>query len=226
MIKRLHRGVLVALEGIDGSGKTTLARALADKLKERGMPVVLTKEPGATSLGIKIRELVQHEKQAISPVAESFLFAADRAQHIAHLVKPALASGSIVISDRMADSTRAYQGFARGVNRPFLEAIIAGALDGVAPDIVFYCALDLDTALQRLAQRRQEASRFEKENRSFYESVIQGFEEIFATRPDVVRLDAGQSAETLVDVAHRFLIDWLSKNSHKDIHLTGLNFDE
>ena len=106
----LSGGFLIALEGIDGSGKSTLASNLGRLLQENGIPVLLTKEPGGTLLGVEVRRIVQRSPHAISPIAEAFLFAADRAQHIAQVIKPALADGQVVISDRMADSTRAYAG--------------------------------------------------------------------------------------------------------------------
>ncbi len=209
----LSGGFLIALEGIDGSGKSTLASNLGRLLQENGIPVLLTKEPGGTPLGVEVRRIVQGSPHAISPIAEAFLFAADRAQHIAQVIKPALANGQVVISDRMADSTRAYQGFGRGLDASFLELVIAGALDGVVPDLVLYLALDSKTALGRLASRSLRLSRFEKERPSFYDDVMRGFDTIFAQCPYAKKIDAGGSPDDIARQAYEQVLDALKKKN-------------
>src|SRR3990167_1766176 len=161
-MKKLSRGALIVLEGLDGSGKTTLAKLLAQRMEVAGYPVVLTKEPGATTFGSEIRKILNFAEFPIVPRAELFLYAADRAQHIAEIVKPALVTSKLVISDRMADSTRAYQGFGRNLDKDMIESIINLALDGVKPDLIFYCVVDVDTAQKRSAKRAK-LSRFERE---------------------------------------------------------------
>jgi dTMP kinase len=225
-MRSLQRGILIALEGIDGSGKTTLAHRLALRFENDQLPVILTKEPGATELGKDIRVLVQSKDYSISPEAEAFLFAADRAQHIAQVVKPALANNYLVISDRMADSSRAYQGFGRGVDRDLLEAMIAGALQGITPDLVVYLALDAQNALARVRARQKgcsaeavqakHMSRIEKEGDLFYSAVAQGFETIFACSPQVLRLDALQEPQALEEEAYSLIYRWLIE--HRVLH--------
>lgn len=209
-MKNLKRGVLITFEGIDGSGKTTLAGNLSTLFEQEGLNVMLTKEPGGTPLGADIRNIVQYQTTGLNSLTELFLFAADRAQHIAEKVKPALIDKKLVFSDRMADSTRAYQGYGRGIDQAFLETIINRAVQGVKPDIVFYLALDIDTAWKRLMQRPESLTRFEKQDRAFYEAIIKGFNTLFAQRSDVVFLDAQESPQALTEKSYAYILEWLS----------------
>jgi dTMP kinase len=192
--KVLSKGLLIALEGIDGSGKTTLARTLSAVLQAEGYPVILTREPGGTELGKNIRAVVQHSPVRPQPKSEFLLFAADRAHHIETLVKPALAQKKIVISDRMSDSSLAYQGYGRGVDIDMIEQINRWAMDGIQPDITIYVKVDPQTAHERTAHRG-ELSNFEQEKRDFFERVVRGFEVIFHNRKDVLVIDGLQSPE-------------------------------
>lgn len=206
----LRRGVLITFEGIDGSGKTTLAKELSKKLQAAGLDLILTKEPGATSVGTDIRSLVQHQASKLHRLAELFLFAADRAQHVAEVVKPALQSKKLVLSDRMADSSRAYQGFGRRIDKDFLESVIDKALQGIKPDIVFYLMLDTQKAWQRILNRKEKLTRFEAQDKDFYEAVIRGFNTIFAERPEVVFLNAEQTPQELLEKAYTYTLEWLN----------------
>src|SRR3990172_1551765 len=117
------RGLLITLEGIDGSGKSTLANAIVTALTTLGKHVVLTKEPGGTALRTELRAILQTQKNPVCDKAEFLLFAADRSQHFKELIVPALEQGQIVISDRMADSSLAYQGFGRGLDKEMISSI-------------------------------------------------------------------------------------------------------
>lgn len=194
-MKRLKRGVLIAIEGIDGSGKTTLARNLAAAMADCDIPVILTKEPGSTPLGAHIRQIL--ETSTVNPVTETLLFAADRAQHTAEIVKPALESGKLIISDRMADSTRAYQGYGRGIDKQMIEQVTQWALNGIKPDLIFYLAIDVETAHQRIRARNQPLAPFEKQGDDFLERVRSGFEELFKNRKEVLWCDARQPMDVL-----------------------------
>ncbi len=205
----LDRGVLITFEGIDGSGKSTLSKLLTQKLQEAGFEPLLTKEPGGTSVGSDIRNLVQHQASKLNPLAELFLFAADRAQHVAEVVKPALHEKRLVLSDRMADSSRAYQGFGRRVDRNFLESVIDKAVQGIKPDVVFYLVLDPEKAWERIIARKEKLTRFEAQDKDFYRAVITGFNTIFADRPEVVFLNAEQSPESLLEKTYEYTIQWL-----------------
>src|SRR3972149_5899470 len=123
--------MLITLEGIDGSGKSTLAKKMADTLHN----VVLTKEPGGSALGKKLREILQMQPVPITPIAEFLLFAADRAQHFDEVVIPALEQNKIVISDRMADSSLVYQGYGRGINMENIKLVNKWVMQDITPDI-------------------------------------------------------------------------------------------
>ncbi len=209
-MKRLQRGVLITFEGIDGCGKSTLARGLADVLRQHSFDVVLTKEPGATGVGTKIRTLVQEEREEISPVAEALLFAADRALHIDQVVRPALHEHKMVISDRMADSSRVYQGCARGVDRDRLEHVTEWVMDGTVPDLTFFVELSIDEAGDRMKNRKN-PSRFEQEARDFHTAVLEGYNALYAGKEHVLRLDGRMTPHALVKKAYTLTESWLAK---------------
>src|ERR1700730_16197149 len=132
----MNKGMLIVIEGIDGAGKSTLAKSLADILTTQGNTVLLTKEPGGSQLGKQLRTILQNQPIPITPIAEYLLFAADRAQHIEQVVKPALERGAIVISDRMGDSSLAYQGYGRGIDKNNIRTVNQWAMQGLTPDLV------------------------------------------------------------------------------------------
>ena len=208
-MKRLQRGVLIALEGFDGSGKSTLAKNVFAQMQAEGWPILLTYEPGDTPIGGEIRRILQDNRKAMMPKTEFLLYSADRAQHIADVVKPALDRGMIVISDRMADSSRAYQGYGRGLDPDVIEDVAAWVMNGIKPDLTLYLVLDVKTALERIYARKEELTRIESEKQVFFERVIGGFEKIFAGRSDVVRLDARTDREILARQAFDAITDFL-----------------
>src|SRR3990172_425114 len=157
------RGLLITLEGIDGSGKSTLVKAIVTALTALGKPVVLTKEPGGTALGKELRAILQTQKNPVCNKAEFLLFAADRAQHFKQLIVPALEQGQIVISDRMADSSLAYQGYGRGIDRNMITTINSWAMQGIVPDLTIFLRLTPAKALERAQGRREAPTAFEQE---------------------------------------------------------------
>lgn len=193
-------GCLITIEGIDGCGKSTLSRALENELKKAGHSVLLTREPGATALGKEVRALVQSTHGTTS-LAEFFLFAADRAQHVAHVVKPALEKGMIVISDRMADSSRAYQGYGRGLDLARIDMVNNWAMDGLVPDLTLYVAVPVEVASSRIAARNEATTVFEQEKQDFFQRIAQGFEATFAQRSSVARLDGCQDKQVILEQA-------------------------
>jgi dTMP kinase len=173
----------ISFEGIEGCGKSTQARSLGASLRGLGHPVVLTQEPGGTEIGLRIRELVLGERgHGLSPVAELLLFFADRAQHVAQRVRPALAEGSVVISDRYADSSRAYQGIGRGLDPQGLEAALLLATGGLTPDLTLLIDVPVEVGLGRVRARGR-SDRLESEALAFHERVRQGYLVLAAREP-------------------------------------------
>lgn len=200
-------GMLIVIEGIDGAGKSTLAQGLAQRLKVPGQEIVLTKQPGGSLLGKELRAILQTQPIPITPVAEYLLFAADRAQHIQEVIKPALARGAIVISDRMADSSLAYQGYGRGVDCNQIRTINKWVMQGVQPDIIFYLKISSHKAAQRI-QTRTSLTAFEKEQMTFTEKLIAGFSEIFTQRENVITLDGSLTPDMVTSLAHKAVHKW------------------
>src|SRR3990167_6334679 len=193
----LKKGILISFEGIDGSGKTTLITKVFQALKQLEFPVLLTKEPGATALGANLRSLVHDRPFLINAKAEYLLFAADRAQHFEEIIIPALQTNTLILSDRLADSSLVYQGYGRGLDLSMIQTINNWAMDGITPDLTVYIKLPLAVALERLRVRKQTLTYFEKEKKDFTEKLIEGFNTIFAKHPNVVYLDGQESPEIL-----------------------------
>jgi dTMP kinase len=207
MIKKpLYEGRLISVEGIDGSGKTTLAKCITQELEEQGFKTLFTQEPGGTDLGTTLRHILHTQKAHVCDTAEFLLFAADRAQHFHQIIVPALQDGMIVISDRLADSSLAYQGYGRELDRTMITTINQWAMQDINPDITFFLHIDPDQALSRVLGRKEELTSFEQEKLNFWHRVADGYEKIFASRTNVIMLDATQSQETLCKQAMQALL--------------------
>ncbi len=177
------RGKFITFEGIDGSGKTTQLRMLAGDLRVRGANVITTMEPGGTPLGRRLRESFLETEEAVAPLAELLLFAADRAQHVELLVKPALEEGKIVISDRYADATFAYQGAGRGFPETLVNQIIKIATGGLKSDLTLFFDVSIEKALTRTHSRDaagEKKNRMDLETTEFYDRVRQAYLKIAA----------------------------------------------
>ena len=209
MKKREQKGILITFEGIDGSGKSSAARGLYEDLKDK-YPVVLTREPGATQLGDILRNILQNRTFSMGAQAEYLLFAANRAQHFDEIVLPALEAGTIVISDRMADSSFAYQGFGKGVDPSMIALINDWVMKHREPDATVYLEIDFKAALKRLAHRKEQATVFEREQASFFKRVTEGFEEAFKKRSGILRIDGAQPSEVVRDIVQKRVIDFLN----------------
>ena len=190
-----RRGKYIAFEGWEASGKSTQARLLSQRLD-----AVLTREPGGTALGLAIRDLLLGNGPAPTERAEALLFAADRAQHLAEIVEPALAEGRDVITDRSYGSTLAYQGYGRGQSIEALMRLVEWTSGGLLPDLVVLLTVAVDTADGRLGDQRD---RMESEDGDFATRVVEGFTALAEADPDrwVVVDGAGSIEEVAARVA-------------------------
>lgn len=212
-------GLFITIEGPDGAGKSTQVRLLAAYLQQQGWPVVLTREPGGTELAEKIRGLLlEVSREPVTPVAEVLLYAASRAQHVEYLIKPALAKGAVVISDRFVDSSVAYQGYGRGLGAELVWQINEPALGGLLPHLTIVLDIDPEAGLQRLAQRSQEhrtgLDRLEREALDFHRRVREGFLQLARQFPDRV---AVLSAAGRVEEVHQQIIALVSRSLAKKV---------
>jgi len=188
-------GRLISFEGLDGAGKTTQMELLERWLAERHLLYIRTREPGGTSLGAEIRDLLLHRPElAITPLAEALLFQADRAQHFATVVLPALNKGQLVITDRCFDASIAYQGYARGVGVELVERLSLLATQGRVPDLTILLDLDptqvhmrTDAARDQRGLREQQ-TRFDAEAESFHRRVQEGFRLLARTHPERIKV--------------------------------------
>jgi dTMP kinase len=183
---------LVTFEGIEGSGKSTHARALASHLRAAGRAVLETREPGGTTAGVAIRRLLlSAEATPLTPLAALHLYCADRAQHVGEVIAPALAAGTIVVCDRFSDSTLAYQGHARGLDLEMVRALDAQARGAVTPALTFLLDCPADAGLARARARGGDPDRFEREAVAFHDRIRRGFLALAAAAPErVVVIDA------------------------------------
>jgi dTMP kinase len=204
------KGVFISLEGIEGTGKTTQIKLLAAHLRERGYSVTETAEPGGTWISLRIREiLLSLESRGMDPVTELLLYNAARVQHIREVISPALGRGDIVISDRFSDSTAAYQGYGRGIDRKLIDDLDAIATDGLKPDLTILLDVDVETGLRRNRQINKN-DRLEQEDISFHEKVRQGFIELAGAAPDrIKKIDSEEGTrkvqEKIYDIVDTFL---------------------
>jgi len=191
-------GLFITLEGGDGSGKSTQARLLGEWLQEQGHIVVRTREPGGTEVGVEIREIVLHHRGEVSPRAEALLYAADRAQHIATKVRPALARGEIVLQDRYLDSSVAYQGAGRVLGGPEVRDLSLWAVEGLLPHLTLLLDLDETAARGRLDAADKVFDRLEAEKGEFHARVRAAFLDLAAAEPDrFLVLDASLPVDEL-----------------------------
>lgn len=187
-------GRFITLEGMDGAGKSTHLASIATTLRARGREVLVTREPGGTPLAEKLRTLVLAEP--MDAVSETLLMFAARADHVARLIRPALARGAWVLCDRFTDSTIAYQGGGKGVSRELIRMLATQAHPGLAPDrtLLFDCSYEVSRA--RLADAGRAPDRFENESRAFFDSVRAAYQALAAAEPGRIRLiDGAQPPE-------------------------------
>jgi len=191
-------GLFVTFEGGDGVGKTTQATALEEWLQASGRSVVRTREPGGTEVGVLLRDIVLHHRGEVAPRAEALLYAADRAQHIATVVRPALARGDVVIQDRYLDSSVAYQGAGREIDPGQIRDLSLWAADGLLPDVTVLLDLDHAAARRRLDADDKPFDRLESERSDFHDRVRQAFLDLAAAESErFLVVDASLPAEDI-----------------------------
>ena len=191
------KGLFITFEGADGCGKTTQLNLLADYLTAQGKEVVVTREPGSKGLGVKLREILLNYDGEVAPECESFLFLADRAQHIATIVKPAIEAGKIVLCDRHTDSTVAYQGYGRGLDLDRINYLNSIAVAGLKPDLTIVFDVDIETSMKRVGA---EKDRMESGGDAFFNRVRNGYLEIAKQESDRVKvLDASKTIEEVFE---------------------------
>jgi dTMP kinase len=209
----MQRGLFITLEGLDGSGKTTQIKRLAAWMQKRGFAPVITRQPGGTAIGDRIREqLLDSRSSGLAPMAEMALMFADRAQAIAEVIEPALASGKMVLCDRFTDSTEAYQGGGREIGSATvleLHRLICGSLQ---PDLTLLLLPSLEKSLERARRRNDRTSaqsgkdegRFEQEQEAFHRRVWEKYREIAAREPDRVVVVEGDLA---IEEVHEQIVE-------------------
>lgn len=191
----MKRGLFITFEGADGCGKTTQINLFTEYLQKNGYEVVLTREPGSKGLGEKIRKILLEYDGEVSPVCESFLFLADRAQNVDIIVKKNIEQGKIVISDRHTDSTVAYQGYGRQLDLEQIKKLNNIATSGLKPNLTFVFDIDIETSMQRVGKSKD---RMESSGKEFFERVKQGYIEIAKEEPDRVKvINANDTIENI-----------------------------
>jgi len=191
----MKNGLFITFEGADGCGKTTQIELLDKYLREKGYSTLLTREPGAKGLGVKLREILLNYDGEVSPQAESFLFLADRAQHIDCIIKPALKEGTIILCDRHTDSTVAYQGYGRGLDLERIKTLNEIATSGLKPDLTIVFDIDVETSMARVGKNKD---RMESAGVEFFNRVRNGYLEIAKQEPQRVKvIDSSDTIENI-----------------------------
>jgi len=212
------KGLFVTFEGIDGSGKSTQANALLRKVQEEGFDAVLFREPGGTRISEQIRQILLSTKHSeMDPLTEVMLYSAARAQLTVEMILPGLMENDIVICDRYFDSTTAYQGYGRGIDLDFVNALIKEAAKKLWPDVTFLVDVNADLAEKRSGTIGR-PDRLEMETEEFKISVIKGFREIAKREPErFIILDGNEKVEGIADKVWRHISSLLSSRSQAGI---------
>jgi len=196
-----RRGLWITLEGGDGSGKTTQAALLAEWLGAQGRTVLHTREPGGSEVGVLIRNIVLHHRGEVAPRAEALLYAADRAHHVATVVRPALQRGDVVIQDRYLDSSVAYQGAGRVLDATEVRDLSLWATEGALPDVTVLLDIDPSEARRRLDADDKPFDRLEAEKEEFHTRVRDSYLRLAAAEPErFLVVDATRDPEDIASV--------------------------
>ena len=212
-------GTFITFEGIDGSGKSTQLRLLGNFLRANGCDALLTREPGGTALGVRLRAALLDAMEEVDPLTELLVFAADRAQHVRRVLRPALKAGKVVISDRYADATVAYQGAGRGFSPELISQIVQLATDGLKPDLTLLFDLSIDESINRTSRRTSGRSsgrdRLDIEKADFHARVRDAYLQIARAEPERVKLiDTSGPVEYTQDRLKEIIIPFLQSRGH------------
>ncbi|HIU70520.1 MAG TPA: dTMP kinase [Candidatus Enterosoma merdigallinarum] len=194
----MARGLFLTFEGCDGCGKTTVLNRVSVLLREKGIPFLLTREPGGSKIAEEIRNVILDKKNTeMDPRCEALLYAASRRQHLVEIVLPALEKGIHVLSDRYLDSSLAYQGYARGIGMEEVYSINLFAIDGMLPDLTFFLDLPPEEGLARIRKNEtREVNRLDLEKENFHKKVYEGYKILLENYPErIVRIDAKKTVE-------------------------------
>jgi dTMP kinase len=194
MLSVLKKGMLISFEGPEGSGKSTHIARLGDFLRAGGFPVQLTREPGGSPLGVAFRRILLEQGDGLTPLSELFLYEADRAQHVQDVIKPALAGGKIVLCDRFTDSTLAYQGWGRGLDRRAIQTLNAVAAQNIVPDLTILLDVPVERGLRLAHAMKKGHDRLERAGLAFHRRVRTGFLALARSQPKRFRVIPQQEA--------------------------------
>ena len=213
------RGTFITFEGIDGSGKSTQLRLLGNFLRANGCDALLTREPGGTALGVRLRAALLDAMEEVDPLTELLVFAADRAQHVRRVLRPALNAGKVVISDRYADATVAYQGAGRGFSPELISQIVQLATDGLKPDLTLLFDVSIAESTSRTARRTTARSsggdRLDIEKDDFHARVRDAYLQIAHAEPERVKLiDTSGPVEHTQQRLKEIIIPFLQSRGH------------
>lgn len=201
--------MFITFEGLDFSGKTTQANLLVQRLEHQGHVVMLLREPGGTKISERIRSiLLDRDHEAMEQITELLLFSASRAQLVSEVILPAIKKGKVVICDRFADSTVAYQGWGRGLNLDAVKSINRVATFGLVPDLTFLLDLPLEAIWTRMTQAGAGIDRLERSGRKFYERVREGYLQLASAEPSrFVLLDGSLAVQQIHDEVWKLVAD-------------------
>ena len=209
-------GTFITFEGIDGSGKSTQLRLVSNYLKERGCNLLLTREPGGTTIGLRLRAALLDAHEEVDPLTELLVFAADRAQHVRRVLRPALEKGIVVISDRYADATVAYQGAGRGFSQDLVAEIVRLATEGLKPDLTLLFDVPVSESTNRTTRRiNARRDRLDIEHADFHERVRQAYLAIAAAEPERVKvIETSGPVDVTHELVKTIIVSFLESRGH------------
>jgi dTMP kinase len=211
-------GTFITFEGIDGSGKSTQLRLLTHYLASRGCEVLLTREPGGTPVGNRLRAALLDVQEEVDPLTELLVFAADRAQHVRRVLRPAIDAGQVVFSDRYADATVAYQGAGRGFSPALIAEIVALATEGLKPDLTVLFDLSVEDSTTRTRRRsngKHHGDRLDSEPDDFHLRVREAYLAIARSEPERVKIvETNQPVEVTQERVREIVVPFLKSRGH------------